>query len=1229
MDRASSAIHIESIRRALKNNNAAVMIGAGFSRNAENGHLLKTWADLSEELQRELDPEGEDIVHSPSQVTQLGEQYARVFSVPALEELLKRNIPDQSVSPSEPHEKLLRLPWSEILTTNYDTLLERAAEGIFEQAYFTVCSREDIPLSKVLGRKRIIKLHGSFPSQRPFIFTEEDYRTYPEKFSPFVNLVRQSLIENVFCLIGFSGDDPNFLNWIGWMRDVLQKHSNPVYLFLSSEPSYGSQKLLEARGVTPVVIPDALESQENSYYNRYQRLFDLLKEPLEKDSLEWGELDISAKGLRDFKDGVERATAFVSDLKILAEARKEYPDWLVAPKVARNKLEANMAKLPDSFESRNVIDYLDTIPRELAVAAYSLYSWAQNVLLLPLDDNVAMHAIKVVSETQALRRGRRFQSNLPELSFLGVKGKKEFDAEWDFLIESLFHWARQSLRKQEIEKIASISKGASVKHSEGSDQMIREKVLLRLHEGELDAARNILNDWEPSSSDPFFLVIKASFLAEVGEPAKGLGLCTRAIQKLRRMQRDAPKNPSLLSKEAWACFVCNHIKKSVEFSLSFGVDKSELDGEPIVQELDKRLDVLSQDGYDCHLIVTEILADLNAETPVPTDPNFVTNGFDVGAINTKRNFGFSSELRRKISSAFKWLELAERVGLIPRIDNTTFYIDSYLQAAWWSQYADTTERMLSVLIRTKSSNALKAKDESQPMHKTGWLSRDQVAVIHEAVCQEMCDILLSQVESSLEDLKRGRRDDDLIRFYMDAFSRMVVRVSDNDKSHEYTKRISDIFCGSFVNNKRQHSLWKVLTLALSRAVESLPNKEQVKTVKEIIKIPIKSDVKLPDTLVYQWFDPLELNFDVVRCVGDNPDSEVLTYIDDLLIHFDREHSRNTPDSLLRHFLWRRFYWLNELGFVDSKNKEALCRSLWREHEDGGWPVIPGFMPHATFEWTPEHISSPGELFKVWCLKLEVSSFHSSSAMMVSLKGGSKSWGFPTTDTALISWIESLKIAKWSAEDATYALQKIKDWWNAEGHEIIEDIGESDELYEACLKRFNLMDKLFFLMLKVGILSEREAFDFISAFSAGCGCDFAFFWRVKIFTSEECGFYPKGVAESEVISSVMGGERSKSNIALGVVSDIVANGVGQKFNMLFESVPFMLSADSPNDIAVGLTLLKNNLRRKESSIDEMYLNILSKSLSSLWNRLSYEYGMKSGGVPKSDVPLLRYKFMEVC
>ena len=134
----------------------------------------------------------------------------------------------------------------DVFTTNYDTLLERTE--VTGRSYQPVTTIGDLTTAIA---PRIIKLHGTLPSQTPFIITEEDYRTYPRRFAPFVNTVRQSLIENSFVLVGFSGDDPNFLEWIGWIRDELDDHHAPIYL-VGVFPDHVQRSLLAKRGVTPI-----------------------------------------------------------------------------------------------------------------------------------------------------------------------------------------------------------------------------------------------------------------------------------------------------------------------------------------------------------------------------------------------------------------------------------------------------------------------------------------------------------------------------------------------------------------------------------------------------------------------------------------------------------------------------------------------------------------------------------------------------------------------------------------------------------------------------------------------------------------------------------------------------------------------------------------------------------------------------------------------------------------
>ena len=101
---------------------------------------------------------------------------------PGLEKILKQAVPDEDFVPSRLYKKLMELPWCDVFTTNYDTLLERTADQITNRRYNVVVCQEDLVNSS--NAPRIVKLHGSFPSHRPFIITEEDCRTYPVKFAP-------------------------------------------------------------------------------------------------------------------------------------------------------------------------------------------------------------------------------------------------------------------------------------------------------------------------------------------------------------------------------------------------------------------------------------------------------------------------------------------------------------------------------------------------------------------------------------------------------------------------------------------------------------------------------------------------------------------------------------------------------------------------------------------------------------------------------------------------------------------------------------------------------------------------------------------------------------------------------------------------------------------------------------------------------------------------------------
>lgn len=251
---------LEAIRMNLHEGKVSCLVGAGFSKNAEMDDTtrMKDWFELADDFYEILygeKPSDQDVRYK--NVLRLASQVEASKGRGALESLLQNSLPDERVYPGRLHIDLMKLPWSDVFTTNYDTLLEKAFIEA-DRYYHKVTNKETLLYAP---HPRLVKLHGSFPDIRPFIITEEDYRTYPQLFPEFVNTVRQSLIENILCLIGFSGDDPNFQNWIGWLRDVMGKQAAPIYqitydvqmhdssIYLSNELGIKIINLADIKGV--------------------------------------------------------------------------------------------------------------------------------------------------------------------------------------------------------------------------------------------------------------------------------------------------------------------------------------------------------------------------------------------------------------------------------------------------------------------------------------------------------------------------------------------------------------------------------------------------------------------------------------------------------------------------------------------------------------------------------------------------------------------------------------------------------------------------------------------------------------------------------------------------------------------------------------------------------------------------------------------------------------------
>ena len=122
-------IRVNRVREALWGgaNGASVMVGSGFSRNAQvklaGLSRLPDWEALVRAMQRKLDPsatdEGATDASRSIDPLAVAQQYCDEFGRAELHRFIRDQIRNDEIEPSDYHRRLLALPWSDVLTTNW------------------------------------------------------------------------------------------------------------------------------------------------------------------------------------------------------------------------------------------------------------------------------------------------------------------------------------------------------------------------------------------------------------------------------------------------------------------------------------------------------------------------------------------------------------------------------------------------------------------------------------------------------------------------------------------------------------------------------------------------------------------------------------------------------------------------------------------------------------------------------------------------------------------------------------------------------------------------------------------------------------------------------------------------------------------------------------------------------------------------------------------------------
>lgn len=501
---------------------AAVMVGAGFSRlanlNAASTTLPPLWRDFSDRMEKQLYPNG----NAPSDPLRLAQEYKAVLGEAAVDGLIRSLIHDEKWEPSKLHEILLSLPWSDVLTTNWDTLLERTDLLETERTYEVVRTPDDIARTRA---PRIVKLHGSFPANKPFIFTEEDYRTYPKKFAPFVNLAQQVLLENELCLIGFSGDDPNFMQWAGWVRDNLGGASRQIRLVGVLNLSPSRREMLKQQNVTPVDLAPLVEGAPSDvkHAKAISIFLDWLVSSKPAETHVWERP--STGTLLNPTTPEAAGPTLIEITSAWRQDRLEYPGWLTAPggtqEIFRYETDRHYPRLKQLDDEGDIAIKMHMF-FEL-VCRHEITFW-------PLNEQYAKAIQAAFSSGGDAHLSQQEKTQL--CAFLYAEARRR----WDW--ESFDYWASQ------LEAFDG---------TEASSELFYGKALRAKQE--LDYVR--LDELMPQivGDDPVWKMRQGMLYTFLYEDEKA-ALCFQAALTDVRSRRAKDKTSIwLLSREAWATWV--------------------------------------------------------------------------------------------------------------------------------------------------------------------------------------------------------------------------------------------------------------------------------------------------------------------------------------------------------------------------------------------------------------------------------------------------------------------------------------------------------------------------------------------------------------------------------------------------------------------------------------------------------------------------------------------------
>lgn len=976
--------YLDTIAERLLSGHAAVMVGSGFSKNATSpgSHSgFPDWSRLGDSLYENLHGKPPEPSERYLQVPALAHQVEAAFGRPALDQMLRDFIPDLQHEPSALHEALLDLPWSDVFTTNYDTLLERARRSVISQRYDVVLKPDDLGHS---DRPRIVKLHGSLPSDRPFIITDEDYRRYPHEFAPFVNAVRQALLENTLCLIGFSGDDPNFLQWVGWIHDSLGHRNSPkMYLVGLLQLSPSQKTLLERRNITPVdmsVCPDI----GRDHYRALQEFLRYLQSRRAADNqLDWPLTIGDGPPSPDSKEPVEM-------VEIWSAQRRQYPGWMVLPESLRSSLW---------FETRNWVrepPSPDVLPAVLDLKFAFELVWRMERCLCPIFDNQVSFLEATIGRYWPATNADASLESLA-LDGNGADGQGlTLDAIRHrchyLLLVMLRHYREEGLTAEWEDACQNIKAVLPTLSPEHAARFHYERALFALFALNLEQLKTHLAEWPRNDALPFWAGKKAGLLAEIGRMDEARHILEQSLDTIRVKLNLTPTRVdyTLVSQESLVMYLLQAVRQASMFEAP-----EQSDTRRQRRDFRERWHVLKQ--YKCDpWQEIETFEHKLQRSPTPTPDVTEKPTFDIGrSVRTHHMQIWNDEAL----TAYNFLRFCEDAGIPFRVSNCT--IATKTATGSLRRIAEHSSHWaLATLVRIGD---VKAVDEI--FDRTS-LARMSTTSVDRLIQHYLESLRLAVPDIGTGDRWRSSNFGTLLAGVLpEILSRLCCKCS-RDSREMLLGWLLEVYCSEHRPN------YQGIRYVTGRLLAAVPVAERAAIVQTLLQFPILAELNpLEEQEYLNPFDFLVLSEEMILDDITISDADIEMFFQGAL--------SNKPT--VRKWAISTLGTLQRAGLLEQNKLQRFGSCLWSQVDEYGLPSATNYCRFAFLSLPhPEHIDPVGP-FMQYVRGAQFPAQKSDTSTTIEISGDQS--------TTLCRDIYAATDIEWGEDDVHSIVRRLVKWWD--------------------------------------------------------------------------------------------------------------------------------------------------------------------------------------------------------